>query len=82
MELEYTQKEPYVTYYLCSKTLRLMLVMKTKQEHRYRNPEARRLHEDRAFRLKVRNDKRIPHIEEVSVTEATILMEEEKDNED
>ena len=51
--------------------------MKTKK-HTYRNPEARRLHEDRAFRLKVQNDKRIPHVDEVSVNEATILMEEEK----
>jgi hypothetical protein len=55
--------------------------MKTnKREHKYRNPEARKLHEDRAFRLKVRSDKRIPLVEEVSVREATIIIEEEKDN--
>ena len=51
-------------------------------KHNYRNPEARRLHEDRAFRLKVRNDKRLPCVEEVTVQEATILMEEETENED
>jgi len=51
--------------------------------HKYRNPEARRLHEDRTFRLKVRSDKRIPHVEEVTVSEATkIMMEEETENED
>ena len=48
-------------------------------KHNYRNPEARKLHEDRAFRLKVRSDKRTPHVEEVSVQEATILMEEDDD---
>ena len=42
---------------------------------------ARQLHEDRAFRLKVRSDKRIPHVEEVTVNEATILMEEENNDE-
>jgi len=62
--------------------------MKTK-DHRgprgstkYRNPEARKLHEDRAFRLKVRNDKRTPTVSEVTINEATILMEEETENED
>ena len=50
-----------------------------KIDHKYRNPEARKLHEDRAFRLKVHNVKRIPHVEEVTVQEATILMEEDKD---
>jgi len=53
-------------------------VMKTK-DFKYRNPEARKLHEDRAYRLKVRNDKKIPHIEEVSVREATIILEEDND---
>ncbi len=46
---------------------------------KYRNPEARKLHEERAFKLKVRNDKRLPPVEEVSVQEATILMEEDND---
>lgn len=50
--------------------------MKTK-DHKYRNPEARRLHEDRAFNLKVRSDKRTPPTDKVSISEATILMEEE-----
>lgn len=50
-----------------------------KQQYKVRNPEARKLHEDRAFRLKVRNDKRLPSVEEVTVSEATILMEEDKD---
>ena len=54
--------------------------MKTKG-HKYRNPEARKLNEERAFRLKIRNDKRVPHVDEVNVREATILMEEENDNE-
>jgi len=49
--------------------------------HKYRNPEARRLHEERAFNLKVRNDKRVPTTNEVSVSEATILMDEENDDE-
>ena len=59
--------------------------MRTKQEklirhlNRYRNPEARKLHEDRAFRLKVRSDKRLPSVEEVTVQKATILMEEDND---
>lgn len=62
--------------------------MKTK-DHRgprgstkYRNPVARQLHEDRAFRLRVRSVKKIPHVEEVSVNEATILMEEENTNDE
>jgi len=52
-----------------------------KTNHKYRNPEARRLHEDRAFNLKVRNDKRVPHVDEVSIAEATILVDEENDDE-
>jgi len=43
------------------------------------HPEARKLHEDRAHRLKVRSDKRVPHVEEVSVRDATILMEDDND---
>ncbi len=50
--------------------------MKTKP-FKYRNPEARKLMEERAFRLKIRNDKRVPHVDEVNVREATIIMEEE-----
>ena len=46
--------------------------------HKYRNPEARKLNEERAFRLKIRSDKRVPHVDEVSVREATIIMEKEK----
>ncbi|MEK0326177.1 MAG: hypothetical protein QQN63_10795 [Nitrosopumilus sp.] len=49
------------------------------QQYKIRNPEARKLNEERAFRLKIRSDKRVPHIEEVTVREATIIMEEEKD---
>lgn len=48
--------------------------------HKYRNPEARKLHEDRAYKLKIRSDKRVPHIEDVSIEEATRLMEEEQDD--
>ncbi len=48
-------------------------------KHNYRNPEARKLHEDRAFKLRVENPKRLPSVEEVTVQEATILMEEDKD---
>jgi len=53
--------------------------MKTK-DHKYRNPEARKLNEERAFRLKVHNPKRQPTVDEVSVRDATILMEEEHDD--
>jgi len=49
--------------------------------NKYRNPEARKLHEERAFRLKIRNDKRVPHVEGVSIEEATRLMEEENNDE-
>ena len=49
------------------------------QQYKIRNPEAHKLHEERAFRLKIRSDKRVPHVEEVTVREATIIMEEEKD---
>ena len=50
-----------------------------RQQYKMRNPEARKLHEERAFKLKVRSDKRVPHVEEVTVRGATIIMEEEKD---
>lgn len=50
-----------------------------KTNPKYRNPEARKLHEDRAFRLKVRSDKRLPPVEEVTVQKATVLMEEDND---
>ena len=49
------------------------------QQYKIRNPKARKLNEERAFRLKIRSDKRVPHVEEVTVREATIIMEEEKD---
>ena len=51
------------------------------KKHNYRNPVARQLKEDRAFRLKVRDDKRRAPTERVSVREATILLEEERNNE-
>jgi len=54
---------------------------KTRKIH-YRNPVAKELHENRAFRLRVRNDKRIPDVEKVSVREATILIEEENQDEE
>ena len=49
------------------------------KKYSHRNPEARKLHEDRAYKLKVRSDKRLPSVEEVTVQEATILMEEDND---
>lgn len=49
------------------------------KKHKYRNPEARKLHEERAFKLKIRSDKRVPHVEDVSVEQATRLLEEEQD---
>jgi len=55
--------------------------MTTKREHKYRNPEARKLREEPAFRLKIRRDKRVPPVEEVSVQEATILMEKDEQDE-
>jgi len=53
--------------------------MTTKREHKYRNPEARKLREEPAFRLKIRLDKRVPHAEDVSIEQATRLLEEEQD---
>ena len=50
-----------------------------KTNPKYRNPEARKLHEDRAYKLKVRSDKRLPSVEEITVQKATILMEEDND---
>ena len=51
-----------------------------KTNPKYRNSEARkRSQEERAFRLKVRSDKRLPSVEEVTVQKATILMEEDND---
>ena len=52
-----------------------------KTNPKYRNPEARKLHEERAFRLKIRSDKRVTHVEEVTVQEATVIMEEDNDDE-
>ena len=51
-----------------------------KINHKYRNPEDRKLHEERAFRLKIRSDKRVPHVKEVTVQQATIIVEEDKDD--
>jgi len=54
-------------------------VTMTNKPHKYRNPEARRLREEAMFRLKIRSDKRVPSVEEVSVREATIILEEENE---
>lgn len=42
-----------------------------------RNPEARKLHEDRAYRLKIFNPKKNPP-KEVSIEEALLMVEEEE----
>ncbi len=55
--------------------------MKTK-DHKYRNPEARKLNEERAFRLKIHNPRRQPTVDKVSVRDATIMIEEEQHEDD